>query len=644
MGSSPPPDFEDARARLMRRAIWLPLLLVALAHANAVFGTFVWDDHSLIEEQALVRVLAPLPDYFTRMFWSDSMSVSSGYYRPLVTLGYAVEYALWGGAAEGFHLTNLLLHLGVVAWVFLLCRRGGASPLGAAVGAAAFGLFPRLTESVAWISGRTDVLAAFFMLAALLVYQSTQARRRWLSGGLLLLGLLCKEVAVAGILGLAVWELRAVRARERTGGQALRNLLPMAVALAAYAVLRLNALRSDVRALDGGVSAGLSLGERALAALAAVGHYAVMMVDALRPRLQMGVVGEAPLPWVLLGATVLVAGVLLAWRWGGRLSALSQAALASGALALALVLHLIPLGIHTLASDRFLYVPVAMLAIALAAPIEHAARARPKFAGAVAGGVLVAFAGATHLRNRDWMDEMRLWRVAERVSGPEDAFIQQQLGGLYMNVHRYDDALVHLQNSVRTQSRLTGAKGYNNLALCLTKLGRHEEAITLFEEMVKQQPGYHRGHLNLAMTLARAGRFDAALLRLQELQALTPGDTVIPELRALFERARDTVAKLPTKRPGGEEPAAVAEARARMYQELGAPHEAATSWEAVLSAPDATPEQRMHAVGFLVFEGNLGRARAALDGMRRAQPGDERLILLEEALASRSSLDLSRME
>ncbi|AGC47129.1 hypothetical protein MYSTI_05853 [Myxococcus stipitatus DSM 14675] len=638
MGSSPPPDSEDARARLMRRALWLPLLLVALAYANTVRGTFVWDDHSLIEEQSLVRELAPLPDYFTRMFWSDSLSVSRGYYRPLVTLGYAVEYALWGGAAAGFHLTNLLFHLVVVAWVFLLCRRGGASPWGAAVGAAAFGLFPRLTESVAWISGRTDILAALFMLAALLVHPSNQASRRWLSAGLLLLGLFCKEVAVAGVLALAVLELRAVRARERTWGQALRNLVPVAVALAVYGALRLNALRSDVRELDGGTSTGLSLGERMLTALAAVGRYAMMLVDALRPRLQQGVVGEAPLAWVLLGAGVLVAGVILARRWGGRLSAWSQAALAAGALALALVLHLIPLGIHTLASDRFLYVPVAMLAIALAAPIENAARARPKLALAVAGGVLLSFAAATHLRNRDWMDEMRLWRVAERVSGPEDAFVQQQLGGLYMNVHRYDEALVHLQNSVRTQSRLTGAKGYNNLALCLTKLGRHEEALALFEDMVKQQPGYHRGHLNLAMTLARAGRFDAALLRLQTLQALTPGDTVIPELRTLFERSRDTVAKLPAKRPGDPEPAAVAEARARMYQELGAPHEAATSWDAVLKAPDSTPEQRLHAVGFLVFEGNLGRARDALEGLRRTQPGDERLLLLEEALVSRASL------
>ncbi|WP_338864665.1 tetratricopeptide repeat protein [Myxococcus stipitatus] len=641
MSNPPPPDSDDARARLMRRAKWLPLLLVALAYANAVRGTFVWDDHSLIEEQSLVRELAPLPDYFTRMFWSDSLSVSRGYYRPLVTLGYAVEYALWGGAAEGFHLTNLLFHLVVVAWVFLLCRRAGASPWGAAVGAAAFGVFPRLTESVAWISGRTDVLAALFMLASLLVYRPSQSSRRWLSGALLLLGLLCKEVAVAGLVGFTVLELRAVRARERGWSQAARNLLPMAVALVAYGVLRLNALRADVRELDGGASTGLSLAERALTALAAMGHYAVMLVDALRPRLQMGVVGEAPLPWVLLGAGVLAAGIILAWRRGGRLSPLSQAALAAGAVALTLVLHLIPLGIHTLASDRFLYVPMAMLAVAFTAPIEHAVRARPKQALAVSCGVLLAFATATHLRNRDWMDEMRLWRVAERVSGPDDAFVQQQLGGLYMNVHRYEDALVHLQNSVRTRSRLTGAKGYNNLALCLTKLGRHDEAITLFEDMVKQQPGYHRGHLNLAMTLARAGRFDAALLRLQKLEALAPGDTVIPELRALFERSRDTLAKLPAHPPGATPSAAVAETRARTFQELGAPHEAAANWEQVLGAPDATAEQRLQAVGFLVFEGNPGRARNALEGLSRAQPGDERLLLLEEALASRVALDAS---
>ncbi|NTX05896.1 tetratricopeptide repeat protein [Myxococcus sp. CA040A] len=642
MSEPSPPVVEDARARLRRRAVLLPLLLVALAYGNAVRGGFVWDDHSLIEEQEVVRELAPLPDYFTRMFWSDPMGVSRGYYRPLVTLGYAVEYALFGSAPEGFHLMNLLFHLVVVAWVFLLCRRAGASPWGAAVGAAAFGVFPRLTESVAWIAGRTDVLAAVFTLGALLVYRADTASRRWGAAALVLTGLLCKEVAVAGVVGLVVLELTAVRARERRFGQAVRNLLPMGVALVLYGGLRLNALRSDVRELDAGASSGLSLLERAEAGLAALGHYAVMLVDALRPRLQQGVLGEHPLAWVLLGAGVLVALGLSLWKWGGRLTPLEKAALATAACALALVLHAIPLGLHTLASDRFLYVPVAMGVVALVAPLERAARLRPRAGLAVAVVTLTAFAGATHLRNRDWMDELRLWRVAEQVSGPDDAFVQQQLGGLYMEAHRYEEALGHLRQSVRQKSRFTGIKGYNNLALCLTKLGQHTEAITLFEDMVRQQPGYRRGHLNLAMAFARAGRFDSALTQLQRLESMSPGDTVIPELRALFERSRDTLARLPRGTPGGVEAASVAETRAKLFQELGAPHEAALSWEAVLGAKDATAEQRLQATGFLVFEGDLGRAKRALEWLRQARPEDERLPLLEEALLSRASLDASR--
>ncbi|HZI16731.1 MAG TPA: tetratricopeptide repeat protein [Myxococcus sp.] len=629
------PDSEDPGTRLRRRAVLLPLLLVALAYANALRGGFVWDDRSLIEEQEVVRTLAPLSDYFTRMFWSDPMSVSSGYYRPLVTLGYAVEYALWDGSAEGFHLTNLLLHLVAVAWVFLLCRRAGASPLAAAVGASAFGLFPRLTESVAWISGRTDVMASAFALGALLVYRADRPSRRWGAAGLVLLGLLCKEVAVSVVLGLAVLEASAVRAKERRPAQAARNLAPVAVALLVYGALRLNALRSDVRELDA-ATAGLPLAERATAALAALAHYAVMLVDALRPRLQIGVLGEHPVAWVLLGVAVLAAAGFAAWRWGGRLSPLGRAALAASAGALALVLHLVPLNLHTLASDRFLYVPVAMLAVALAAPIERATRARPRAAVALSSLALLAFAGATHLRNRDWVDEVRLWRAAERRSGPEDAFVQQQLGSLYMDAHRYEEALEYLRRSVRRESRLTGIKAYNNLALCLTKLGRHGEAISLFQDMVRQQPRYRRAHLNLAMAYARAGRFGEALEQLQRLEALAPNDPAVPELRALFQRSLETVARLPS--PGGPERASVAETRAKLFQELGAPHEAALHWEAVLAAPDATAEQRFHAAGFLAFEGELDRARRALERLKREQPGDERLPLLEEELLARARL------
>lgn len=616
----------------------LPVLLTLAVYAEVIQGGFVWDDHTLIESQALVQHVGPLPDYFTRMFWSDPDAVSSGYYRPLVTLSYALEQQLWDGAAAGFHLTNLLLHLVVVVLVYLLARRGGASPRAASLAAAVFGVFPRLSESVAWVSGRTDVMATGFVLAALLACSADDPGRRrpWAAGALLFLGLLCKELAVAGILGLLVLEHARVRSGARARAQAAHAVVPALLALLLYGALRLYALSQDVRGLAPVESGAMDLSQRGLAALAALGHYAAMLATPLSPRLEIGTLGVHPPAWVVLGALVL-GGVFLLGRYARRtLPPLGQALLAAAGLSLALVLHLVPLGLHTLASDRFLYLPVAALAAALAPALARRASAPAWALGLLWALVLASLCGATFLRTRDWRSDATLWQATARTAEPDNAYVQQQLGDVYMSVHRYDDALVHLQRSVQRESRTGGLKAYNNLALCLSKLERHGEALALFEDIVRQQPSYRRGHLNLALAYARAGRFAQALSTLEHFGTLAPGDPALAPVRSLVQQAQAVLTR-PAPALPQRMPAADAEQRARALQSLGAPYAAAAAWDAVAQAPDATPEQRLQALTSIVMEGPLPLARQALERARRLAPAEALLPQLEQALRGREA-------
>ena len=152
---------------------------------------------------------------------------------------------------------------------------------------------PRLTECVAWIGGRTDVLASLFVLAALVTWRPRRARR-WAAAALLLLGLLSKEVAVAGMVAVAALEWRA-RAQGSPRRWAVRAVVPLGAAALAYTALRVAATGASVMKVSES-----RLGRRLAAMLEATGSYAWRFVDAWRPRLQSPLGGPSDLVLVAL--------------------------------------------------------------------------------------------------------------------------------------------------------------------------------------------------------------------------------------------------------------------------------------------------------------------------------------------------------
>ncbi len=149
-------------------------------------------------------------------------SGSGVYYRPIIGLSFWIDKLFWSLHAPILHLENILFHLfNVVLLYFLALRimpidlRRGYAPLAAAL---LFAFHPLVNESVAWISGRTDLLATFFMLisAICLQYFRASGKRRYLAMAALILvpGVLVKETALAFPLA-AAWLLSAHREGEQ---------------------------------------------------------------------------------------------------------------------------------------------------------------------------------------------------------------------------------------------------------------------------------------------------------------------------------------------------------------------------------------------------------------------------------------------
>lgn len=137
-------------------------------------------------------------------------------YRPVCELTMILDYALFGPSAVGFHLSNLLWHVGATLGFYFVCREmvtrlGGEVPRGLPFAAAAlFAVTPLHIETVAWMIGRVDSVCATFYFTALWCFLRG---KRVLGLVAFVLALFSKEMAVTLPAVLVAWALVAERRR-----------------------------------------------------------------------------------------------------------------------------------------------------------------------------------------------------------------------------------------------------------------------------------------------------------------------------------------------------------------------------------------------------------------------------------------------
>lgn len=159
--------------------IFIPLIALAaiFIYLPTLKSGFLWDDIQIITHPLHIG-----NNPYAFFFGGDV------YYRPLIHLSMNLDYSLWHLDPLGFHVTNILLHainsiLVFLAAFYLIESRITASETGISgknrllqstwtpfLAALFFALHPIHTESVAWISGRSDMIATLFFLLAFLAY------------------------------------------------------------------------------------------------------------------------------------------------------------------------------------------------------------------------------------------------------------------------------------------------------------------------------------------------------------------------------------------------------------------------------------------------------------------------------------------
>ncbi len=275
--------------RLKPRQVLLAAGIVAIAgllYLPTLRYDFVWDDKALIVENQDLMSPTPFPLFgqsFTH-WWAKQGFIPHSYYRPLVVSSLWLDRKLWGARPFGFHLTNVLLNCGVGVLVALLLAEMLASFWPALLGGLAFALHPAHVESVAFVSDRTDIMMAFFILLAFLAL--LRLRRRPSAGMLVLAvasfaaALLCKEAAV--MFAVLVLLPLLPMLRQRTWR---RPVLVLAGLMAAVVVAYL-AARAAVLTGSAPAWGAIGQGQRFMLAVNAFGRYAVMAVAPFERRIQ----------------------------------------------------------------------------------------------------------------------------------------------------------------------------------------------------------------------------------------------------------------------------------------------------------------------------------------------------------------------
>ncbi len=452
------PSWSQA-ARLGRLAPVVLVVLAALVFVPGLFGEFVWDDLALIRGNAYVRDLSRLPEALTNDFWHVS-TLDPGaeghnlYYRPVVTLAYALQFRAFGESPFGYHAVNLVLHLACVLLAFAWLRRR-AGPDRAAVaavllGAALFAVHASRPESVSWVSGSTDLWMTALVLLGLQLWDRVASRVSTAGAvACFALAVLAKETAlvVPFVLLADAWLLQEAGAqRARAVRRALLPLLGVGVVFGIRLVL--------VPLRGAGVTGVPDAVQRVLAT---AGHYVRSIVWPWPPSVEWSYLrldargGLVHPPWSLvLGALVaaaLVVLVVVAWRRRAARPWLADAAWL--VLPLLPALNLWPLGLSALASARNLYLPLLGAAALVVRGLGVAEGRSPgvrRAVFAIGGLAMAAWSLLSLYQISTLRDEDTLWTYEHAVA-PDNPFAAERLARVRFQQGRHVEALAAVESA-----------------------------------------------------------------------------------------------------------------------------------------------------------------------------------------------------
>ena len=547
--------------------------------------SFVWDDETLIADNSLLAHSRPA-DVFNRGFWAGSQEPVTGpgaaYYRPLVTLSFWLDLKLSHANPHWFHIVNLLLYALAAVAVTLVLWELLHSGVWALLGGLLFAAHSSHVESVAFISGRTDIMLTLFTaIAAFALLRSFRKRNRWwwlVVPPAFGLALLSKETAV-------LFPLLVVLAPLLVGVRYDRYywlpVLATVMVLAGYLFLRAGAVPMPIP-FEGRVS----LGARLAAIANTFGLYIRMFFWPFEHHAKYPATDTffVPTPNIIAALLFVVTVPLLALRRR------FVATLWGYAWTIGFLLPVVSItSIGPLAAERLLYLPSAGLVMVVVTILSRLLTFRVKMRQVVGAGMTVVIV----LLGADSMMRTRIWKNAETLF------------------------------TAMIREAPTAPSAYANLADAIAGT-RPDSALALYDHALRLDQGYIHAHVHAAILLSQKGDHRRAIHYLRVANELQPNSVlVLNNLGLAFLAAGETDSALATfahalmVQPGS---VLLHLNRANVLVAAGQPDEAEAELHRVLALDSTLPAARTMLVDWLKQRGRYDSAIDLMQGVVRDQP------------------------
>ena len=658
-GARPAPAGPVSRGAVLLAGASLVLAALAAYH-NSFAGPFIWDDWFSITGNPTIR-------HWSRALFPPSDVGVGG--RPVSNLTLALNYALGGTDARGYHALNLLIHtlagltlLGLVRRTLqrpVLNERFGASALPLALAVAVlWTVHPLQTESVTYITQRYESLMGLFYLLTLYgfvrsVESATPARWQVLSIGAGLLGVLSKEMIVTAPVMVLLYDRTFVAGSFL---EAWRRRWRYYLGLASLWVL-LVPLLAGVHQRSAGFELGVTWWHYALTSCRSVVLYLKLAVWPHPLVLDYGPnivrhAGEV-LPYMMVLAVLVAATAVALWR-----RPVLGFAGAWVFIILAPTSSVVPLAGQPTAEHR-MYLPLAAM-IGLGVVALHARMGRRSLL--VFAAAAVGLGWLTIQRNEDYRSELAIWSdtvakrpnnerahnnlglALEKLSGrQQDAIVQYEaalrLKPGYAEVHynlghawsqlpgRLNDTAAQYEAALRI--RPAYAEAHYNLGVVWSQMpGRVQDAIVQYEAALRLKPDYAEAHNNLGLAWSQLpGRLPDAIAQYEAALRLKPDSVEVHNnlglaLAKVPGRLQDAAAQY-------EASLQIRPADAEAHYNLGVVwsqlpgrlQDAATQYEAVLRLkPDYAEAHNNLGVVWSQLPGRLNDATAQFEAALRLKP------------------------
>jgi len=557
------------RRRIPFRVV-LMLLLVLFAYANAFTASWHMDDYPNILSNPAVQMTRWNPASLMRAVGIDR-SEGNNLSRPVANLSFALNWYLHGANVAGFHLVNLIIHIGNALLLYGIILLLGATPYfphryrttitSIAVGASlVWALNPIQSQAVTYIVQRMASLSAFFYLAALTAYLKLRLAtglRYKIGWGLglgvgFLLALGTKENAITLPLALVLVEwIFFQNGRQCLADRRVGIVVASGAALTAFFVYLFFFLSDQniIHTLNRGYDIRpFTLSERMLTQPRVLLFYISLLIYPIPQRLSLEhdfVVSTSLLePWSTLPAILAVAAIIAFGVMAARKRPLLGFAILFFFLNQAVESTFLPL---ELVFEHRNYLPSMFIFLPLAAgwqDVKSYCQLRNRrlvwLLKIGAFLIIAVLCAGTYLRNLDWQSERSLWTDAHRKA-PGSARPVFNLAKDFERRGHYQQAIALYRESMALQPpRLKHFEvmALTNIGTIFYKTGHRLEAIAYYREALERLPETSKSHYNLAVAYTQTRQYELAQAHIVWLLTKNPRDEAALDLMALIQLKR----------------------------------------------------------------------------------------------------------